>query len=141
MPMRSIASALRRRRDEAALEIGGARPRRAFARLAPTAAATRLDHQAVAWPDHQAGLLGADRPRRLAVGVQDVTVRRAVGAAQDAAGAVAHAVAGGVAERRLGDFRHDLEHPARAAPILAVAARVRAELMAREVQRETDPGD
>src|SRR5205085_3960410 len=101
----------------------------------------RLDQEAIARLDDQPGLLGLDRARRLTLGVQHVAVRRAVLAAQDAAGAVLHAVARGVADGGLGDLGDHFEHAARAAAILAVAARVGAELVLLEEQREAHLGD
>jgi len=59
-------------------------------------------------------------------------MRKAVDAAEDAAGAVAHAVAGGVADRRLGGLDDHLDHPAGTAVVLAVAAGIGAELVAAE---------
>ncbi len=48
-----------------------------------------------------------------------IAMRHAVGAAEDAAGPVAHAVAGGVADRRLGGLDDHLDDPAGSAAIFA----------------------
>jgi hypothetical protein len=59
-------------------------------------------------------------------------VRHAVGAAEDAAGAVTHPVSGGVADGRLGDFNDDLGDPAGAAAVFAGATRIRAKFVPAE---------
>src|SRR4029077_12748442 len=67
-------------------------------------------------------------------------MRQAVRATEDPAGAVSHAVAGGVAERRLGGFDDHLDDPAGAAAIFALASGIGPELVAAEEQREAHFG-
>src|SRR5262249_43211501 len=104
--------------------------------IAPAAAAARCDLEPVAGIDRDAGFLGADRARRAPGGMHEVTMRRAVGAAENSAGAVARAGAGGVGDRRLLRFDREREQPARAAAKGAVAPGIRAELVARKEQRK-----
>ena len=66
-------------------------------------------------------------------------MRLAVLAAEHPARTVAHAVAGGVGQRGLCRFQHQIERDAEAAAKLSVAAGVGAELMVAEMQRETAP--
>src|SRR5215470_5870994 len=73
--------------------------------------------------------------------MQHIMMRQAVGAAQDAAGAVARAVAGGIAERRLVGLHRHLDHAACAAAKFSLAAGIRAELVAGEEQRKARLGD
>src|SRR5262249_56774633 len=87
-----------------------------------------------------AGFLGADHARRPAVGMQDVTMRRAVRAAENPAGTMARAVAGRVGERRLRDLDRETEQPARPAAKRALAAGIRTELMPRKEQRKARLG-
>ena len=68
-------------------------------------------------------------------------MRRAVCAAENAAGAITHAVAGGVADRRLGGLDDHLGDPARPTAKFALATGVGAELVAAEKQREAHFGD
>src|ERR1044071_9182489 len=123
------------------LDVVRARGRAARRRIAPTATAGRGDLEAVAGTHLDAGFLGADHARRAAFGVQHVTMRHAIGAAENPAGAVARALAGGVGERRLLDLDRETEQSARAAAKRARAAGIRAELMAREEQRKARLGD
>ena len=67
-------------------------------------------------------------------------MRLAVRAAQDAAGAVPHAVARGVAERGLVDLDREFEHAAGPAAVFALASGIRAELVAAEEQRKAHLG-
>src|SRR5271169_3122050 len=127
-------------RHEAVFEVVRDRVRVAVGGIAPTAAAAGFEDQDVAGADFEAGFLGLDRARRLAGGVERVAVGQAVGAAEDAAGAVAHAVAGGVGDRRLGGLDDHLDNPAGPAAILADAARIGAEFMAAKEQRKTQFG-
>src|SRR5215468_8249024 len=69
-----------------------------------------------------------------------VAVRQAVDAAQNAAGAVAHAVARGVADCRLGGFDDHLDDAARPAAVFACSAGIGAEFVAAEEQREAHLG-
>ncbi len=71
-----------------------------------------------------------------AVGIERVAVWQAVGAAEDAAGAVAHPVAGGVGDGRLGDLDDHLDDTAGPAAILAGAAGIGAEFVAAKEQRK-----
>src|SRR5215475_380401 len=73
--------------------------------------------------------------------MQHVMMRRAVGAAENAAGAVARAVACGIGKRRFLCLDHEREQTTGAAAERAVAAGIRAELVAREEQREAHLGD
>src|SRR5208282_3805518 len=109
--------------------IARARLGAAARRRSPAAAARRMDLDRVARPDDDARLLGLERARRPALGAQHIVVRQPVLAAEEAAGAVAHAVAGGVAKRRLRGLHHDLEIDSGTAAVLPVAARARAELV------------
>ena len=68
-------------------------------------------------------------------------MRHAVGATEDAAGAITHAVAGGVANSRFGSLDDHLHDPAGTAAVLASATGIGAEFMAPEEQRETHLGD
>src|SRR6185312_491580 len=129
-----------RRADEAALDVGGAGGFRALRRVAPAAAAAGFDDEDVAGTDDDADLLGLDGAAPVAR-AQDVAVRLAVLAAEDAAGTVADAVARGVAERRLGDLDDHLEVAAGAAAELAVAAGIGAAFVAAEEEREAHFGD
>src|SRR5579864_2195792 len=72
--------------------------------------------------------------------MEGVAVRLAVSAAEDAAGAMAHAFAGGVADCRLRGLYDHLDDAAGAAAVLAGAAGIRAELVRLEKQRETRLG-
>src|SRR4051812_35296157 len=65
-------------------------------------------------------------------------VRRAVLAAQDAACAILHAVAGGVGDRRFRDLDREFEIAPRAAAKLPPAAAIRPELVPPEKQREAN---
>src|ERR1700736_4567161 len=119
------------------------RARRLVARrgIAPAPAAARGDLETVARTHLDAGFLGADRARRAAGRVQNVMMRRAVGAAENPAGAMARAVARRVGERRLVDLDREGEQPARAAAKGALAAGIRAELMPAEEQGKPRLGD
>src|SRR3954471_11606147 len=97
--------------------------------VTPTAAAAGLQDEAVAGADHEAGFLGLDRARRMVAGIECVAMRQAVFAAEDAAGAVPGAVAGGVADRRLFCLDDHLDDAAGAAAILPGAAGIRTEFM------------
>src|ERR1051326_6675328 len=127
--------------NKSALDVFHARGRAARCRIAPAAAAARGDFEAVAGTHLDAGLLGADHARRAALGMQHVTMRRTVGAAENPAGAVARAVARRVGERRPVDLDREAEQPARAAAKPALAAGIRAELMARKEQGKARLGD
>src|SRR6202011_2707730 len=118
-----------------ALDIARARGRAARRRIAPSSAAARRNLEAVAGTHLDAGFLGADHARRTGGGVQNVMMRRAIGAAENPAGAVACAVARRVGERRLPGLDRETEQRARSAAKRAVAAGIRAELMPREEQR------
>src|SRR5580704_4492934 len=145
MPMRNMRLTLPHRRgrgfrNEPFLNIQTAVLIGALCGITPAAATTGFEDQAVARPYHQAGLLGADRARVLVAGIKHVVVRRAVFAAEDAAGAVHHPVAGGVGERRLLGLDDHLDNPAGAAAIPPIAARIGAELVALEEQRKAHLG-
>src|ERR1043166_6412562 len=127
--------------NEPVLDVARVRGRAARRRIAPTAAAGRGNLEAVAGTHLDAGFLGADHARRAAGGVQNVMMRRAVGAAENPAGAMACAVAGGVGERWLLYLDRESEQPARLAAERAVAAGGRAGLMARKEQRKARLGD
>src|SRR4029077_11055725 len=71
-------------------------------RVAPASAAARFEEQHVTGVDLDPDFLGLDRSRRLSFRIKRVAMRYAVLAAEDAAGAVADAVTGGVADRWLG---------------------------------------
>src|SRR5207302_10591431 len=116
--------------------------RRGFAlgRVAPAAAAAGFENETVAGTDHEAGFLGLDRARLVVAGIERVAVRHAIAAAEDAAGAVAHALAGGVADRRLFGLDDHLDDAAGAAAILPDAARIGTELMGLEEQRKAHLG-
>src|SRR6202030_772520 len=103
-------------------------------------AATRLENQHIVRADHQPDFLGLDRARRPVIGIEHIAMRQAVRAAEDAAGAVAHAVTGGVADRRLGGFDDHLDNPAGAAAEFAFTAGIGAEFVAAEEQREAHLG-
>src|SRR5947209_12595607 len=122
-------------------DVVRARGRAARRGIAPAAAAARGHLETVARTHLDAGFLGADRARRTAGGVEHVMMRRAVGAAENPAGAVAGAVARRVGERRLLDLDREREQPARTAAKGAVAAGIRAELMPRKEQRKPRLGD
>src|SRR5918994_5748896 len=109
--------------------------------IAPTTAASRFGRDHVARSDCDAGLFGLQHALLAASRAQHVAVRRAILATQDAARAVFHAVARGVADRRLGDFDGELEVASRPAAIAPVAAAVGPELVAPEEQRESYFGD
>src|ERR1043166_9294312 len=117
---------------KAALDVFRARGRAARCRIAPAAAAARGDFEAVAGTHLDAGLHGADHARRAALGMQHVTMRRTVGAAENPTGTVARAVARRVGERRRVDLDREAEQPARAAAKPALAAGIRAEPLARK---------
>src|SRR5438067_589350 len=91
--------------------------------------------------NHQAGFLGFDRARRLIVGIQNIAVRQPVLATEDAAGPMAYAVAGGVADRRLDGFDDHLDDAAGPATVFPGAAGIGAELVAAEEQWEAHFGD
>src|SRR5205823_5401502 len=82
-----------------------------------------------------------DRPHRLIAGKERVAVRQAIRAAENAAGAVLDAVAGGVAERRLRCLDDHLDNAAGPAAILPGATRIRAEFVRLEEQRKAHFGD
>ena len=127
--------------DEAEGNVARTLLRAAPGRIAPAAAAARLGRDHVAGADHDADLLGLQHallaPRR----AQHVAMRLAILAAQDAAGAVLHAVARGVADGRLGHLDGKLQVAARAAAKAPVAAAVRPELVTPEEQREAHLGN
>src|ERR1700683_1293479 len=110
-------------------------------RVAPAAAAARFEHQPVAGADCQTDFLGADRARLLSARIERVAVRRAVFAAKNAAGAVHPPSAGGIGERRLMRFDDHLDDAAGAAAILTVAAGIRPEFVALEIERKANLGD
>ena len=72
--------------------------------------------------------------------MQNVMMRRAIGAAQNPAGAMACAVTCRVGERRLLGLDHESEQPARSATKRAVAPGIRAELVTHEEQRKSRLG-
>src|SRR5262249_6918325 len=72
---------------------------------------------------------------------QAIAMRRAVLAAQHAAGPVAHAFARGIAERGFLRLKHHVEGNAEPAAELAVAAGAGAEFMKAEVKRKAHFGD
>src|SRR5207249_1132347 len=70
-----------------------------------------------------------------------IAVRSTVLAAEHAARSIAHAIARGVAARRLLRLQHQIEGDAEAAAKLSVAAGTGTEFMLAEMQRETHFGD
>src|SRR5579863_3538182 len=141
-PLRGFACRLaarlaRGRTHKAQCHIPLARFGRPPLRNAPAASTAGFDHEDVAGTDRNADLLGLEHARLLSARMEDIAMRQAVLAAEDAAGAVAYAVTGGVAESELFDLRHHLEHAAGAAMKFAVAAGVRTELVAAEEQRKS----
>src|ERR1700731_3542617 len=95
--------------------------------MTPAAPSSGFEDQHIIRLDYQADFLGLDGPWRRSSGIEHIAVRQAVLAAEDAAGAVAHAVAGGVADRRLGGFDDHLDNPAGAAAEFAFTAGIGAE--------------
>src|SRR5438067_2084315 len=73
--------------------------------------------------------------------MEQVAMRQAVRAAENAAGAVPDAVAGGIADCRLGGLDDHLDDAARPAAILPVAAGIGPELVRAEKQRKAHLGD
>ena len=118
-----------------------ARSVRSLRGLSPPAAAGGAYFEAIAWPDLDAGFLGAQHARLAAFRQQAVVMRRAVLAAQHSAWTIAHAVARGVAARGLFDLHHQIERDAEPAAKLAVAAGVGAEFVMAEIQGKAHFGD
>src|SRR5690349_9816363 len=81
--------------NEAALDIARPRLRASPSWIAPAAASAGLDHKDVAGVDLDPDLLGGQGARPLSGRVEDIAMRRAIRAPQNAAGAVADPVAGG----------------------------------------------
>src|SRR5947207_2668058 len=131
-------------RSVCASSAGRSRPRRAASCSRPSSTpsdgSSGVEDEAVAVADHQARFLGLDRAGFLVAGIEHVAVRLPVLAAEDAAGAVFDAVAGGVADRRFFGLDDHLDDAAGAAAILSVAARIGAELVRLEEQREPHLG-
>src|SRR6266536_4441658 len=127
-------------RKKSTLDIVRTRRRAAPGRIAPTSSAARRNLKAVAGTHLDAGFLCADHARRKAGGMQNVIMRRAIGAAQNPAGAMACAVTCRIGERRLLGLDNEREQPARSATKCAIAAGIRAELVAREEQRKSRLG-
>src|SRR5437868_11246096 len=67
-------------------------------------------------------------------------MRHAVLAVKDAAGAVTHAVARGIADGQLGGLDHHLHHPARPAAVFPRSAGIGSKFMTAEEQREAHLG-
>src|SRR4051794_11267439 len=99
MPMMKLVTSARSRRglsDQALLEVAPHGFRTAPGWIAPAAAAARMHLQHITRRDDDADLLGLQDALGLALADEPVVMRLAVLAAEHAAGAVAHAVAGGV---------------------------------------------
>src|SRR5271166_6831158 len=126
--------------DEAIFDIARDRSGVALTCITPAAAAAGFEHQHIVGVDHEADFLGLDCAVRPSIGIERIAVRQAVRAAEDAASAMAHAVPGGVADRRLGGFDDHLDDPARPAAEFAGAPRVGAKFVATEKQREAHLG-
>jgi len=109
--------------------------------ITPASSAARFEEQNITGVNDEADFLGLDRARRLPVRIKRVAMRHAVGATEDTAGTITHAVAGGVADRRFCGLDDHLHDPARTAAIFARAAGIGAEFMAPEEQREAHLGD
>src|SRR6266851_3238388 len=137
MPIRSISGppAPRAAGDETVDAIGRARFGGPAGGRAVAAAAHRLHQEHRARRDRHAHLLGLEHAG-LAARDHPVAMGQPVPAAQHAVGRIAHAVARGVAERRLGGFHAQLEHRAHPAAEAPVARRVGPELVALEEERE-----
>ena len=110
-------------------------------RVAPAAAATRFEHQHITGVNDEANFLCLDRAQRLPIRIKRIAMWHTVDAAEDAAGAVTHAVAGGVADRRFGGLDDHLHDPAGTAAVFAGATGIGAEFVAAEEQREAHLGD
>src|SRR5262249_19918490 len=125
---------------EAVLSI--ARPRRAGAlrRRSVAASPGRFDQEHVALADGHADFLGLQDARRAPVRFEPVAMRQPVLAPEQAVRRVAHAVAGGVGDRRLVDVDAQPEHGADAAPMHAVAGGIGTELVPLEREREARLG-
>src|SRR5438477_10093780 len=67
-------------------DIGCDRRGIALGGIAPTTAAARFEDQHIVGVDHQTDFLGSDRARWLIAGIEHITVRQAVLAAENAAG-------------------------------------------------------
>src|SRR5256885_783177 len=93
--------------------------------VAPATATTGFQHQPVAGPDNDAGLLGLERARLGIAGVQRVAVRPPALAAKDAAGAVPPPLPRSVPHSRFSGLDDDLDDAAGTAAKLAGAARIR----------------
>src|SRR4051794_29762790 len=87
-----------------------------------------------------ADFLGAQFARWAPFRQQTVAMRRAVLAAKHAARPVAHALAGGIAERGLCRLQHHVEGDAESAAKLTIAAGAGAEFVMTEVEREAHLG-
>src|SRR5262245_64430348 len=118
-----------------------ARFRRALVRRPPAAATGGAYFQAVAGMQFDADFLGAQFTRRPVFRQQAIAMRHAVLAAKHTAGAVAHALARGVAERGLCRLQHHVEGDAEPTAELPVAAGAGTELVLAEVERKSHFGD
>src|SRR5262249_53975774 len=102
---------------------------------------TGFEQQDIVGMDDHPDLLGPDRPRLSSLRVERVAMRHAVGPAENAAGAVAHAIARGVADGRRGGLDHHFEDSAGAAAVSPGATGIGAEFVATKEQREAHFGD
>src|SRR4051794_7544233 len=109
-----------------------ARLRAALFRRSPTAAAGGPNFQAIAGVQFDADLLGAQHARHAPLRQQTIAMRRAVLAAEHAAGPIPHALARGIAARGLCDLQHHVEGNAEPTAELSVAAGTGAEFMVAE---------
>src|SRR5262245_20872622 len=123
MPMRNTMLAPLAR-DEAERAILIAFFRRALLGLAPTAATAGMGIDHVAGPQHDAGFLGLDLAAGLAGRLQPISMRHAVLAAEQAAGAVFDPVARGVADGGRRRLDNQLQFAARSATVAAIATAV-----------------
>src|SRR3989475_11162761 len=111
-----------------------------FRSRAVAAAARRLDVEHVPRPHDDADFLGLEDSRRAPAREETIAVREPVPAAEQAVGSMPHTVAGGVGDRGLLGVHAQAEHGADAAPVPAVPARVGAELVVLEREREARLG-
>src|SRR5262249_1738810 len=80
-------------------------------------------------------------PGRLFRRIERVAMGRAVFASENAARAIPHTIARGVADRRLGGFDDHLHDPAHPAAVFAGPAGIGAEFVAAKKKREAHLGD
>src|SRR5689334_19000956 len=118
-----------------------ARLRRALGRRPPAAAARGAYLQAIAGIEFDADFLGAQLAWRTSLREQAIAVRRAVLAAEHAAGPVAHTLARGIAARGFCGLQHHVEGNAEPAAILPVAAGAGPKFVMAEVEGKAHFGD